>query len=129
VLLNPFDSIPIPDTADEMITYWSTRPFAPGAIDDPQDDRGPTLLELVQALIDSAGETRGRSAVGDELQLLACLGPCHGPIDRCRDGRLAEFVSDGHLDAEHRHLDDGEPCEHGISVTDVLAARDGRRSR
>jgi hypothetical protein len=128
--MSPFRSIPIPDTADELIAYWSTRPFMRGPIDDRRHDRGLTLIELVQTLIDSTAEsTRDRSVIGDELQLLARLPRRHGPIDRCSDGRLAEFVRVGRLGAEHRHLDDGEPCIHGISVVDILAARDDRRPR
>jgi hypothetical protein len=126
--MSPFRSIPIPDTADELIAYWSTRPFTRWIIHEPQAEPGPTLFELVQALIESADEMRDRSVIGDEVQLLARLPRRHGPIDRCHDGRLAEFVRVGRLGAEHRHLDDGEPCTHGISVTDVLAARDDRRT-
>jgi hypothetical protein len=123
-----FRDVPIPDTADELIAYWSAHPFARGAMHDPAHDRGPTLLELVRALIDSAAENRDRSVIDDELQLLARLPRRHGPIDRCNDGRLAEFVRIGRLGAEHRHLDDGQACEHGISVVDILTARDDRRT-
>lgn len=126
--MSPFRSSPIPDTADDLIAYWSTRPFTPALTHDPVSDRRLTLLELVEALIDSAEQTRDRSIIGDELRLLAQLGRRHGPIDRCNDGRLAEFVRVGRLGAEHRHLDDGQPCQHGISAVDVLPARDDRRT-